>query len=139
MGISITGVAIGVILAVSVGLLGRLTGMDRDRAAYPVILIIIAFYYVLFAAISESQPSFIKELAIATIFSVFALTGFLYSLWFVVLGLAAHGLFDVFHPHFLAGTGAPSWWPGFCLGIDLVLAAILGWLLHSGQIETNPT
>ena len=80
MGISSTGVAVGVILAVSVELLGRLTGMDRDRAAYPVILIVIAFYYVLFAAISESQPNVVKELAIATIFSVFALTGFLYSL-----------------------------------------------------------
>lgn len=46
-----TPVLIGIALAPAIVLLGRLTGLDRDRALYPVTLIVIAAYYVLFATI----------------------------------------------------------------------------------------
>ena len=42
-------VLIGIALAPAIVFLGRLSGLDRDRALYPVALIVIAAYYVLFA------------------------------------------------------------------------------------------
>jgi hypothetical protein len=41
---------VGIVLSVGVALLARSVGFDRDRAFYPTVLIVIASYYVLFAA-----------------------------------------------------------------------------------------
>ena len=41
--------AIGAALAIFVGLFATGVGLDRDRAFYPVVTIVIATYYVLFA------------------------------------------------------------------------------------------
>ena len=40
---------VGALLALAVGGLGTVVGLDRDRAFYPTIMIVIAFYYILFA------------------------------------------------------------------------------------------
>ena len=45
---------IGIVLSVGVALFARHVGFDRDRAFYPTVTIVIASYYVLFAAISEN-------------------------------------------------------------------------------------
>lgn len=34
------------------------------------------------------------------------------------------------HGHLVANPGVPRWWPGFCLAFDVVVAAILAWLLY---------
>ena len=47
---------IGLGLAVLVAIMARITGLDRDRAFYPVALIVIASYYILFAVIGGRQP-----------------------------------------------------------------------------------
>ena len=44
--------AIGVVLSLGVAVLARGIGFDRDRAFYPTVLIVIASYYVLFAALT---------------------------------------------------------------------------------------
>ena len=132
-------IAIGATVAHAVGLLGRLTGMDRDRAAYPIILMVIASYYVLFALMSESSEAAIAEAAVATVCAAAAVLGYLFSLWIVAAALAAHGIFDLVHPHLLAESGAPAWWPGFCLGVDVVLAAILAALIMTGRINARDT
>ena len=46
--------AIGVVLALSTVAFARLVGFDRDRAFYPIVLVIIASYYVLFAVMGGS-------------------------------------------------------------------------------------
>jgi hypothetical protein len=51
----------------------------------------------------------------------------------VVAALAAHGIFDFFHPHLLINPGVPVWWPGFCLTYDVTAAGYLAWLLRRGQ------
>jgi hypothetical protein len=48
---------IGIVLSVAVALFARRAGFDRDRTFYPTVLIVIALYYVLFAAMSESVPA----------------------------------------------------------------------------------
>ena len=46
---------IGIALGFAVALLARIGRLDRDRALYPSILIVIPFYYVVFAVVSQSR------------------------------------------------------------------------------------
>ncbi len=70
-----TPVLIGVGLAPAIVVLGRLSGLDRDRALYPTALIVIAAYYVLFATMGGAQ-ALPGELIAATVFIVIAVVGF---------------------------------------------------------------
>ena len=45
---------VGIVLSLGVAWFARSVGLDRDRAFYPTVLIVIAWYYVLFAAMSGS-------------------------------------------------------------------------------------
>ena len=133
-----TPVVVGVALAPAIVALGRLSGMDRDRAMYPVALIVIAAYYVLFATMGGAQalPS---ELIAATVFIIVAIVGFRTSLWWVAAGIAGHGaLFDwVVHPRLIANPGVPSFWPAFCGSIDVALGALLAILLLTRAIPSR--
>lgn len=128
-------IAVGIVLALSVGGLATLVGLDRDRALYPVVMIVIASYYTLFAVMGGSMRVVIVESVVAAAFLAVALAGFKSTLWLVVIGLAAHGVFDLIHPHLYANPGVPLWWPSFCLGYDLVAAAYLAWLLGSKKAQ----
>ena len=94
-------------------------------------MIVIASYYALFAVMGGSMQVVIVESVVAAAFLGVALAGFKSTLWLVVIGLAAHGVFDLIHPHLYANPGVPVWWPSFCLAYDLVAAAYLAWLLGS--------
>jgi hypothetical protein len=50
---------IGVGLAVVVWLFATLSGFDRDRVFYPTLVIVVATYYILFAAIGSSRPALV--------------------------------------------------------------------------------
>ena len=130
---------IGVVAALLVGLLGRISGMDRDRVFYPVAMIVIASYYVLFALLGHSTQALVIDAAIGAIFVVMAVAGFRRSLWLVVVALAAHGVMDAFHTRVIDNPGLPPWWPAWCAAYDLVAAAFLAWLLRSGRVPTALT
>lgn len=130
---------VGVFLALSVGLLGTIVGLDRDRAFYPTVLIVIASYYALFAVMGGSgRPLAIESIAIAA-FAGVSIVGFRTSLWIVVAGLALHGLFDVIHGHLIANPGVPAWWPAFCLAYDFAAAAYLAVLLWRSRVRATAT
>ena len=130
-------VLIGIALALAVVGLGRLSGLDRDRALYPVTLIVIAAYYVLFATMGGAQ-ALPGELMAATVFVVIALVGFRTSLWWVAAGIAGHGIFDwVVHPRLIANPGMPLFWPAFCGSIDVALGMLLAILLLRGAIPAR--
>lgn len=120
---------IGAGLAVGVAAFAALTGFDRDRAFYATLLIVVASYYILFAAMAGSAPALAAESVALAAFAGLAVIGFRTSLWIVAAGLAAHGLFDFLRGGLIANPGVPSWWPGFCLSFDLVAAACLAGLL----------
>lgn len=122
------GYAIGVVLALLVSVFARLVGLDRDRAFYPTILIVIASYYVLFAVMGGSMRALIVESIVMSAFALAAVAGLKRNLWLVVAALAAHGIFDFFHAHIVDNPGVPDWWPAFCLAYDLAAAASLAWL-----------
>ena len=109
--------------------MGTVVGLDRDRAFYPTVMIVIASLYVLFAVMGGSTQALFIEGAVATVFLAVSLVGFRYSLWLVVAALAAHGILDVFHGQLIANPGVPVWWPAFCLAYDEVAAGYLAFLL----------
>lgn len=123
---------IGIGLGIFVPVFGAFVGLDRDRAFYPTILIVIASYYLLFASIAGSVQTAVFEVVGMSVFLVLAILGFKVSPWWIVLGLFAHGVFDFTHGLLIDNAGVPLWWPAFCLSIDVVLSAGLGLLLVRG-------
>lgn len=121
---------IGITFAVAVGAFARWGGLDRDRAFYPTVMFVIALLYVLFAAIADSPAVLLAEGVMGAGFIVLTFVGFKRSLWLVVVALAAHGIFDLFHPHAIHNPGVPVWWPDFCMSYDIAAAVFLGWRLR---------
>lgn len=106
-----------------------LLGLDRDRALYPAVLIVVASYYALFAVMGGSIHALLAESVAIAIFLAAALMGFQGSLWLVVAGLAAHAVYDAFHARLITNPGVPLWWAPFCLAYDVVAAGYLSYLL----------
>ena len=123
---------IGIVLSAGVAVFARQVGLDRDRAFYPTVMIVIASYYVLFAAMSGSIRTVVSESALMTLFVIAAVAGFKGSAWIIVGALAAHGVQDAVHGHIVANAGVPAWWPAWCLAYDVGAAAGLAWLLRRG-------
>ena len=121
--------AIGVAAATAVGLFATVIGFDKERSFYPVVLIVIANLYLLFAAMAGSTDSLVAETIPALVFVAMAALGFRKTPWLVVAGLALHGIFDFFHHALIANPGVPVWWPGWCLAYDVVAAAYLAALI----------
>ena len=123
---------IGIVLSAGVALFARQVGLDRDRAFYPTVMIVIALYYVLFAVMSGSIQTVVLESVVMSLFAMAAVVGFKSSAWIVVAALAGHGVFDAVHGHIIENAGVPAWWPAWCLAYDVGAAAGLGWLLRRG-------
>ena len=120
---------IGLIASLATAASGKVIGFDRDRAFYPTVLIVVATYYILFAVMGAPRRTLVLELIFASAFFGLAVLGFRWTMWVVVVGLIAHGLFDFVRVGFIHNPGVPSWWPGFCLAYDLPLGVVLGLML----------
>ena len=120
---------IGIALSIAVAVFARRVGFDRDRAFYPAVLIVVASYYVLFAAMSGSTETVVFESILMTLFVIAAVAGFKRSPWIIVGGLAAHGVQDAVHGYIIANAGVPAWWPAWCLAYDVGAAGALAWLM----------
>jgi hypothetical protein len=129
----------GIGVAAFVGLVASLVGFDKDRAFYPVVLIVIASYYILFAAMGASASALIAESMVMTVFVALAIWGFWRSPWMVVVGLVVHGVYDLAHPIGIKNPGVPVWWPGFCFAYDITAAASLAWVLRSRSAQGRLT
>ena len=123
------GYAIGSLLALVVSFFANRSGFDRDRAFYPTVLIVVASYYVLFAAVGGTSQALLIELALMAIFVLIAVAGFKFNLWAVAAGLVGHGVLDIFHAGVVTNSGVPVWWPAFCMAYDVCAGACLAWLL----------
>ena len=120
---------IGVGLALLVCVFARVAGFDRDRVFYPVMVLVVATYYILFAVMGGSTPALGMECAAAIAFLALAVVGFRKSLWLIVAALIGHGVFDFFHHRLIQNSGVPVWWPGFCLSYDVLAGGFLAMLL----------
>jgi hypothetical protein len=126
--------AIGIVLSAVVAVFARSVELDRDRAFYPTVMIVIALYYVLFAVMSGSIQAVVLESAVMALFVIAAVAGFKSNPWIVVAALAGHGVFDAVHGYVIENTGVPAWWPAWCLAYDVGAAAGLAWLLRHGPV-----
>jgi hypothetical protein len=71
---------IGAVLAVVVGGTASLVRLDRDRAFYPPVLIVIASYYALFAVMGGTGRVLAIEVTVITGFLAVSAVGFTRSL-----------------------------------------------------------
>ena len=127
---------VGVAMALAVGVATTGAGFDRDRALYPVILLIVASYYDLFAVMGGGA-ALGWETGVAFAFALASIIGFRMNLWIVVAALVGHGVFDLAHGQLIENAGVPAWWPMFCLGYDVAAGAYLAWRLILRRIETT--
>jgi hypothetical protein len=127
------GYGIGSLLALGVSLFARSVGLDRDRAFYPTVLIVVASYYVLFAVMGGTTQALLIEASVMTGFLLVAVVGFRRSLWMVAAALAGHGVFDFLHAGMVTNAGVPEWWPAFCGAYDVVAGGCLAWLLRRSK------
>jgi hypothetical protein len=130
---------VGALLALTVGLMATAVGLDRDRAFYPTVTIVIASIYALFAVMGASTHALVLESLVGLVFLAVAIAGFRSSLWLVVVALAAHGVLDLAHDRVISNPGVPLWWPAFCLAYDVTAAAYLAWLLKAGLTDGQRT
>lgn len=126
---------VGLLLALAVGRFATVVGLDRDRAFYPTVMIVIAALYALFAVMGSSTHALVLESLVGAVFVAGAVLGFRSSLWLVAVALAAHGVFDLVHARIIHNPGVPAWWPQFCGAYDVAAGAYLAWLLRRGQIQ----
>ncbi|KQY32702.1 hypothetical protein ASD38_22375 [Caulobacter sp. Root487D2Y] len=127
-------------LALGAGVFATVVGFDRGRAFYPVVLMVIASYYDLFAVMGGAQ-ALPAETAILAVFVALAVVGFKSNLWLVVAALLGHGMFDLVHPTLVENPGAPAWWPMFCLAYDVAAGGYLAARLLSpslSRLEARP-
>ena len=80
-------------------------------------LAVIPFIYIGF---SIDPHALMLTIPGASFFLMFAYWGYKKNYMFIVIGLALHGLWDVFFPH--VSTVAPYGYDVFCLTIDVLLA-----------------
>ena len=91
---------------------------------YALSLALIASVYIGFA-VADGRPRIIAvEGTVAGAFAVLAAAGVTGSAWLLVVGLAGHGLKDLWQhrTHYVANT---RWWPPFCLTVDWVAATVI--------------
>jgi hypothetical protein len=120
---------VGILLALAISGGATLLRMDRDRAFYSLLLMVVASYYALFAIMAGSTNALLAELAPIALFILAAAIGFKRTAWLIAAGLIGHGLFDSVHGRLLSNPGVPGWWPMFCGAYDVTagvyLAAVL--------------
>ncbi|MDC1174178.1 hypothetical protein OAT67_02210 [Bacteriovoracaceae bacterium] len=101
--------------------------LEEDKSFYPVLLIVIATYYILFGVMSRSTSTVLIESSIALVFIVLGLLG-IYRPLITAMGMIGHGVFDLLHDLALKNPSVPHWWPVFCAVVDLVLGL---WIFYS--------
>lgn len=119
------GIFVGILSGFVIISAGKITRFEKDASFYPLILIVIALLYVLFAQMDQGLFVILAETGVALLFVAMAIAGHKINDWWTIIGFASHGLYDFFHPALLNNAGVPDWWPGFCLGIDEVIAGYL--------------
>jgi hypothetical protein len=126
-GPAMCGVAVGVIQAASPLAFWWL----EPRTVYALGLAVIAAVYIGFSVADGRGQVIAVESAVAGLFVVVAAVSVGGSAWLLVLGLAGHGLKDLWQhrTQFVRNT---RWWPPFCATVDWVAAGILAGALLTG-------
>lgn len=126
---------VGAVLTVGFVAVSRIVGLHRERGVWTTTLISIALFYIVFAAENAEPSQILLQAAIASVFMGLALLGYMTSLWWVVAGLALHGIFDLV---VWKDSPAPDWWGPLCLAADVLLALSLAVWLRNKAVAERP-
>lgn len=118
-------------LLVALFLLGLSTALRyaHERSFQSTVLMVVASYYVLFAAMAADTQAMVAESIVALAFIAIAVVGFKRWPWLTIAAIAGHGVFDAVHHHVIANPGMPAWWPAFCGTFDVVAGVYLAVLV----------
>ena len=91
---------------------------------YALGIVVIASVYIGFAVADGRRTVLAVEIGVASMFVIIAAAAITGTPWLLVVGLAGHGLKDLWQHRrqFVANT---RWWPPFCLVVDWAVAAII--------------
>jgi len=128
---------VGLFLSLAVAGFAIGIGFDRERAFYPTVAIVVASYYVLFAAMASPVRTLVIEIAVAGGFLLLATIGYKRSLWLAVAAIAGQGVFDAVHHFLIENPGVPHWWPGFCLTFDVIFGGLFAMRLLKHPLPTR--
>jgi hypothetical protein len=124
-----------VLWGIAVGLLQAATPLVfwwlESATVYALGLVAIAAVYVGFA-VADGRPKVIAvESSVTFAFVIVAAAAVTGSPWLLVVGLAGHGLKDLWQhrSHFVANT---RWWPPFCMVVDWLVVAEIAAGMHFG-------
>ena len=102
---------------------------------YAMGLTLIAAVYVGFGVADGRRAVMAVEVGVASVFVGIAAVAVTGPAWVLVLGLAGHGVKDLWQHRtgFVANT---RWWPPFCATVDLVAAAAVALMIvtHRGLL-----
>ena len=120
-------ILIGVVCAAICILLVQKIYPNQTVAVWRNALVLAAVIYVGFALFTKNWEWLPIEIGGVAIYGTLAFLSKKYSHYFLAIGWAAHVLWDVLlhsngDPDFV-----PSWYPGACIGFDLVIAGYLVW------------
>jgi len=124
---AICGVAVGAVQAISP--LGF--WWLEPATVYALGLTLIAAIYIGFSVADGRWQVIAAESSVAGLFVVVAAVSVSGSAWLLVLGLAGHGLKDLWQ-HRTQFVRNMRWWPPFCATVDWVVAAILTTAIVTG-------
>ena len=103
------------------------------RGAVANLLTLIGAIYVGFALASEGKLNIFKQILGCAFFVTLALLGLWISWWFLVAGLALHGVWDYLH-HGEHGHGVvPRWYVPFCAFYDWWVALFVALFFAVGS------
>lgn len=111
----------------------RLARIHKEHGTYAVLLLMIAAIYPIMALHSGAPELSRLHIGLAGAFGLCALLGARFSMWIIVLGLAAHGLLDFALHQDAIESPAQAWYLSICVGFDLAVAAGLAGFLLQGQ------
>ena len=91
---------------------------------YALGIVVIASVYIGFAVADGRRTVLAVESTVTGVFVIIAAVAVTGSAWLLVVGLAGHGVKDLWQHRrqFVANT---RWWPPFCLVVDWVAATIM--------------
>lgn len=106
---------------------------DRARGVAASLLTLIAAIYIGLALGSQGTLSLSRQIMAATVIIALALAGLWFNWWFIVAGLALHGVWDSLH-HGARGHGVvPAWYVPFCAVYDVAVALFMALYFALGQ------
>ena len=109
-------------------------GVEVEKRLLAAFLVGMPFVYVARALVAGAQSSLWWEVLAVPLFSVVAILGLKKSPWFLVAGIASHGMaWDAWH--YRRSAYIPNWYSACCLLLDLALA---GYLLLRVSAYTQP-